>query len=98
MTGFYEWTGKKGKKVRHKIVLPEEEFFIVPALYHIREGDIFTFLVTVPANEFIREIHHRMPAILKPKDAIRILDSEIDEVIEMCEPYKGEMKILNTAK
>jgi putative SOS response-associated peptidase YedK len=94
MTGFYEWMQKEKRKVRHKVFLPDEEIFFVPALYYEMEDQLFTSLVTVPPNEFMEEVHHRMPAILKPKDAVKLLDAELDNALKMCEPYKGKMKIV----
>lgn len=94
MSGFYEWIQKEKRKVRHKVFLPDEEIFFVPALYYEFKDEIFTSLVTVPPNEFMKGIHHRMPAILKPKDAMKLLDLELDAALEMCKPYKGRMKVV----
>lgn len=98
MTGFYEWTGEKGHKVKRKIVLSDEKFFVVPALYHVENENLYTSLVTVPSNEFMTDIHYRMPAILKPKEAFKLMQASIDEAIRMCEPYKGEMKIVDVGR
>ena len=91
MTSFYEWTGKKGSKTRYRIFLPDEKFFFVPALYHVKDDVIFTSLVTVPPNKFMEPVHNRMPVILKPENALRLLDAEINEAIDLCQSYEGEM-------
>lgn len=98
MTGFYKWILQGKKKARHKISLLDEEFFIVPALYYEKDGNLFTSLVTVPSNEVMEDIHHRMPSVLKPKDALKIMEAEIDMAIKMCEPHRGKMKIVDAGK
>jgi putative SOS response-associated peptidase YedK len=97
MTGFYEWIQREKRKVRHKIFLPDEEIFFVPAIYYEMKDELFTSLVTVPPNEFMEEIHHRMPAILKPKNAMKLLDVDLETALEMCEPYKGRMKVVESS-
>jgi len=96
MTGFYEWITQGKKKIRHKIFLPDDEFFFVPALYHEKEDKLFTSLVTVPPNEFVGQFHHRMPAILKRKEALDMLDAELETAIKLCKPFTGKMKIVES--
>ncbi len=96
MTAFYEWVAKDKKKVRHKIFLQGEEVFFVPALYVGADGKLFSSLVTVPSNQFMENVHNRMPAILKPKDVGGFLDSSLDEALKLCTPYEGEMDIVQS--
>ncbi len=93
MTGFYEWTLINKKKVQCRISLPGEDFFFVPALYHKQKDTIFTSLVTTIPNTFMKKIHHRMPVILTKKNAVDLMEADIEEAINMCVPYKGKMEI-----
>jgi len=93
MSGFFEWQKIGKSKIKKKVFLPDNNIFFVPALFIEMNGTLFTSLVTVPPNEFIKPIHHRMPAIILKNDKEKLLNADIDEAINMCEPYKGEMNL-----
>jgi putative SOS response-associated peptidase YedK len=70
--GFYEWKGEKGQKQPMFITLPDEDPFAFAGLWEIwnnpgqAEETIFSCtILTTDASPAIREIHHRMPVILK---------------------------------
>jgi putative SOS response-associated peptidase YedK len=92
MTAFFEWKPGGKTKTRYRIHLPDEDFFFVPALYIEQNNELFTSLVTVPNNEFMKNIHNRMPAIIRKQDAIKIIEAEMDAALQMCKPYKGKME------
>lgn len=88
MTAFYEWKKINTKKVPHRISLKDEEMFFVPGLSHVdKEGIRYISLITTEPNEFMKEIHNRMPVILKMKDAISYLNDEAESNFEKCIPY-----------
>ena len=94
MTGFYEWKKEKYKKIPYRIYLPDEKIFFVPALsYTDRNKDTFTSLITTTPNAFIRQVHHRMPVILKLKEGLNYLVADKETIFNMCIPYKGEMQM-----
>jgi putative SOS response-associated peptidase YedK len=70
--GFYEWKGPKGQKQPHFITLSDKKPFAFAGLWEIREEkDQQSFyrsctIITTEACEAMRDIHHRMPVILKP--------------------------------
>lgn len=95
MTGFYEWQKIGNTKYRKTIYLPDNKLFFVPALYQEINGKIFTSLVTTEPNDIMKPIHNRMPVILKPDEAIKIMNVEIEEALKICKPYDGKMKIID---
>jgi putative SOS response-associated peptidase YedK len=72
--GFYEWKGTAGQKQPMFISLPEKKPMAFAGLWetwsrHDQPNDLYRSctIITVEACEALREIHHRMPAILKPE-------------------------------
>lgn len=68
---FYEWKKTAGGKKPYRIMLKNEDLFAFAGLWDCRSSADGEFLsctiITAPANEMVREIHHRMPVVL-PKD------------------------------
>jgi putative SOS response-associated peptidase YedK len=72
--GFYEWKGPKGSKQPMYITVPDEEPFGFAGLWEYwddkgkaDEPILSCTILTTDASESIKEIHHRMPVILKPE-------------------------------
>lgn len=71
-SGFYEWLKKEnGSKQPYLFTVKYEEIFSFAGLYDRwvdAEGkEIYSYtIITVPANEIVRPIHDRMPAIIGP--------------------------------
>ena len=70
--GFYEWTGEKGHKQPVFITLPEKKPFAFAGLWETwsnKGAEEAAYrsctIITTRASESIRNIHHRMPVILK---------------------------------
>ena len=84
--GFYEWKQTPSIKVPHYITLASGEAFAFAGLWDAWQpkdsGDpVYTCtILTTEANEFMAEIHNRMPAILKPQDYGEWLDSTYQNV------------------
>jgi len=89
MTAFYEWKKEKTKKVPYRIFLKNREMFFVPALYNKdKEGNKTISLITTEPNEFMKDVHHRMPVILELEDAIKYLSGDLEENLQRCLPYE----------
>jgi putative SOS response-associated peptidase YedK len=79
--GFYEWKGRKGNKQPVFLTLPDEKPFGFAGLWEVwddkgkAEEPLYTCtILTTDASDSIKDIHDRMPVILKPeafKDWIR---------------------------
>ena len=72
-SGFYEWSGEKGKRVKHNIKKENQGPIAFAGLWdHWMGADGSEFesaaIITVAANEDIAPYHHRMPAIIAPED------------------------------
>ncbi|MGB9791733.1 MAG: SOS response-associated peptidase [Thermacetogeniaceae bacterium] len=97
--GFYEWKRTGRFKQPMCIRLPEGSLFAFAGIWDWNgdpEGsDLFSCcIVTTAANDFMREIHERMPVILADREAQRAwLDprAQMRELKEIMRPYSGEM-------
>ena len=74
--GFYEWKGKAGSKQPYYICLPSDEPLAFAGLYEIWEDkealphagpNKSCTIITTEASDSIKDIHDRMPLILKPE-------------------------------
>ena len=65
-TGYYEWTGPKGKKQPHYITVEQNVpvFFFAGLYSTLGDGTQTTTILTQNAAPEIAELHHRMPVIL----------------------------------
>jgi putative SOS response-associated peptidase YedK len=70
--GFYEWKGPKGQKQPMLITLPDKKPFAFAGLWESWQKKdpeaVYRScsIITTEASASIRDIHHRMPVILKP--------------------------------
>lgn len=90
--GFYEWKKSGSAKQPYLIRMKNEKPFAFAGLWegwHNVEDDTnlqsCTIIVT-EANEFMTQIHDRMPVILNPDDYGRWLDSDNDDGISLLTP------------
>ena len=61
-SGFFEWDREKRK---YHFRLPGEDALYMAGLFTIKNGVPYYCILTTAANESMREIHHRMPLVLK---------------------------------
>lgn len=94
--GFYEWKMDGSKKIPYYIFLKNHEPFGFGGLWeHWKspEGEILETctIITTEANEFMRPLHHRMPAIIQPTDFSKWLDQpEKEESLkELLRPFSS---------
>lgn len=92
-SGFYEWTGPKGKKQPYAIGLRNRRWFCFAGLWDRAmidgsEIDSFTILTT-RANELMSNLHTRMPVILDPSNYERWLDLDERKVADLFEPFES---------
>lgn len=87
--GFYEWFGKAGSKQPYYFHLPSGEPFAFAGLYEIWEdresppgaGPYKSCtIITTEASESVKDIHNRMPLILKPEAYDAWLDPGSKEI------------------
>ncbi|CAM5999236.1 unnamed protein product [Sphagnum balticum] len=99
--GFYEWQLEGKKKRPLSIGLPSREMFAMAGIWDewtSPDGSMIRScsIITVPNNQFLHGVHHRMPAILDSGLEEKWIDIEIDNatsILEMLRPYNGEMQM-----
>lgn len=94
ISGFYEWTGAKGRRQPFAIALRNRRWFCCAGLWDRAmidgsEVDSFTILTTVP-NDLMAGLHNRMPVILRPEDHDAWLDTSDTKVERLWEPFPSE--------
>lgn len=78
-SGYYEWKPVEGRKVPYLITVTGRPLFSFAGLYDSWRGydgsRIFSFaIVTTEPAESVRELHDRMPVILRREDEVLWLD------------------------
>jgi putative SOS response-associated peptidase YedK len=109
--GFYEWrtVNLEGKDEKYPffIFLKNRPLFGFAGLYNKlidAEGKpLYTFaILTCPPNSVVKEVHHRMPAILEEKDENSWLDTEnkdLKRLHNIIKPYPSKsMKLHPVSK
>lgn len=93
--GFFEWKTNSAGKIPHYITTPDNSLMHFAGLYESWKGDgedpvnSFT-IITTAANETIRELHDRMPAMLLPEEFNFWLDpanSDPDSLRDLLRPW-----------
>jgi putative SOS response-associated peptidase YedK len=82
--GFYEWKKVKGEKHPYRIGLRDGGLFAMAGLWsepHEIDGVVrpSCTIITLPANDFMRPIHDRMPAILDTSEIMMWIDPKTRE-------------------
>lgn len=82
LDGFYEWKIINGEKIPFRILTTDQEIFTVAGLWEVWKSptgeNIFSFtIITVEANQFMKKIHDRMPAILTKETEKLWIDNNI---------------------
>jgi putative SOS response-associated peptidase YedK len=87
--GFYEWHTENEVKIPYFISLKNGSPFSFAGLWEhwqsktTDESLQTTTIVTTAANDFLSQLHHRMPILLLPGNADRWLDGEMGLLDEM---------------
>lgn len=98
-SGFYEWKGKKGDKTPHYIYPTHEPLFAFAGLYSLWKSpdgkeQIPTYtIITTDANEKMKELHDRMPAMLLKNEWDQWLDPNNHDMLalkELLDPFPDD--------
>ena len=97
--GFYEWAKEGARKVPHWIHSPDREPLGFAGLWERWHSDASEpvhsmAIITVDANEAIRHLHHRMPAIVPTAERKAWLDTEtpVADALSLLKPYEGVLE------
>lgn len=96
--GFYEWAKEGGRKIPHWIHSPDREPLGFAGLWERWYSDgsepVYSMaIITVDANEGIRHLHHRMPAIVPRANRKAWLDTQtsVSDALSLLKPYEGAL-------
>lgn len=85
--GFYEWRVVDDHKVPHYIRMRDGEVFALAGLWDRWDGDgehlESCSLIVMPANEIMKPLHERMPAIIAPAHYDLWLDARVTDKAEL---------------
>jgi putative SOS response-associated peptidase YedK len=85
--GFYEWKMVNGKKVPHHIHMRDGDVFAFAGLWDRWEGEDQILdscsIIVMPANEVMKPLHERMPAIIAPANYDQWLDTTVTDKDEI---------------
>jgi putative SOS response-associated peptidase YedK len=92
--GFYEWKVVNGHKIPHHIRMRDSSVIAFAGLWDNWEGENDSIesctIIVMPANEVMKPLHERMPAIIAPAHYDLWLDSRVTDKQEI-------MQLLNSA-
>ena len=96
--GFYEWRTVNKKKVPVRFHLRDQAPFAFAGVWDVwagPEGKVFTVaILTTTPNDLTREVHDRMPVILRPEAEATWLDPAVDDpdnLMPLVGPYPAEL-------
>ena len=98
LDGFYEWKKVNRTKKPYRIVRNDKETFSVAGLWDSWQDqnneivNSFT-IITVPANEMMKTIHTRMPAILFKEEERHWIDETIpnNDLKKLLKPFPSDL-------
>ena len=84
-TGFFEWSQEKRK---YFFKLPGEDALYMAGLYTIQDGQPRYCILTTEAKDSMREVHHRMPLVLRKDQIVPWLEQPevTSEFLKMAPP------------
>jgi len=87
--GFFEWTDEDGRRQPHLLRRPDGQPLALAGLWEEslpgspEELSGTCAIITTRANDLIKPIHDRMPAILSPEEVDRWLDPQLTESADL---------------
>jgi len=94
LNAFYEWSGPRQHRIRHRITLLSQDLFALAGLWEqwgTAENAVETYtIITCGANEALAPVHNRMPVIVDEGDYEAWL---CDARLELLRPYRGDLLI-----
>ncbi len=98
--GYYEWKQLKDSKQPYYIQYHHHDLFAFAGLWEHWQGDqeeVYSCtIITTDANETVKPIHNRMPAVIEPDDYDIWLDPENHEthdLQDLLKPHDGDFKL-----
>lgn len=92
-SGFYEWQDFNGIKQPILFTLANEQPLCFGGLWSTKDALGHFVIITAAANQFVRDVHNRMPLIVAPNDYDAWLDMDSDSYKHMS-PAADELKTI----
>lgn len=91
---YAEAYGPIGKMYEAWVSVPDQELFAVAGLWRPSDtwGNCYTMIMTDAAGE-AAEAHSRMPVILEQNSVAAWLSDPIEQAVELCRPWEGDVEI-----
>lgn len=83
-TAFIEWKSEGKKKIPQRISLSNSDIFFFAGIYLDKPDGKLVSIITTEPNDFMKNVHHRMPVIFQLQDAINFLEQGSDSAFELC--------------
>ena len=103
--GYYEWKKISRKSIPYYIHHPSNKLLPMAGLWDMWEDSLgkkifsYTVITTTPTST-IKDIHHRMPVILKSEDInswLQVHNTSISDAMSLLIPYKDELKFFEVS-
>ena len=103
--GYYEWKKASRKSIPYYIHHPSNKLFPMAGLWDMWENHsgkkIFSYtVITTTPTSTIKDIHHRMPVILKSEDInswLQVHNTSISDAMSLLIPYPDELKFFEVS-
>jgi putative SOS response-associated peptidase YedK len=96
--GFYEWEHRGGRKQPYFFTSADRGPLVLAALWDLWEGPAGAVegvaVLTVPANDLVRPLHDRMPAVVATEDFAAWLDPRQHDharLLTLLRPYPADL-------
>ncbi len=83
-TGFFEWKTEGKKKIPQRLSLSNDDIFFFAGIYYDKPDGKLVSLITTEPNDFMKNVHNRMPVIFKLSEALDFLKQGFDSAFELC--------------
>jgi|GEM_PF-2142788 len=99
VSGWYEWTGSRGRKSRWQIDDPNQPLLLFAAIYDVWQGPSGVEVaqmatLTCAPNADVGPIHHRMPVMLRTNQIDQWFAGDEGEASAMMQPWpEGRLRI-----
>ena len=103
--GYYEWKKASRKSIPYFIHHPGNKLLPIAGLWDAWENPLgkkifsYTVITTTP-SPIVKDIHYRMPVILKSKDIdpwIQVHHTSISDAMSLLKPYLDELKLFQVS-
>jgi len=94
VTAWAEPEGEQGSRTQTWLSLPDEEIFAVGGIWRqtVEWGNAYSMMM-VPGNAQMKELHDRMPVILRRDEWDQWTDGTPEEARALCRPWDGALVV-----